>query len=216
MKTTAYRALRLSCSCFILLLIVTNIIGLFYSGYHYETLSIESIILLNSRYSLKNFIKIVVYLNLFVAFLSSYAFNVGYSFLMSLSMWIAIAAETIGIYSVMHFREKGLTTLISRLKYGVFNNQELLTLKLSDYSPSTTLEEAKEYFIQQFKTLKNHFIVAESVSLIGILVIVIGLFVGQHIKIEEKIPTAPVIVDTVTSLDNTKSLRNKLFISKPK
>lgn len=213
MKTPVYKALRISCSFFIVILTATNTAGLLYSWYHYETLSIESAILLNSRYSLKNFIKMLIYSNLFIAFLSSYAFNIGYNFLMSLSMWVAVVVEIVGIYSVMYFREKGSSPLISRLNYGVLNNPELV-FRLLDYSSHTIPEEAQSHFVREFTTVKNYFIVAEIISLVGVLIIAAGLFIGQHIKIEKVATPTPIIIGTVAGL-NAESLRKKLVVTNP-
>lgn len=214
MKTPAYRALRVLCSVFILILIATNVAGIVYTGYHYETLSIESTVLLGSRYSLKNFAKVLVYLNLLFAFLSSYALNLGYGFLMGMSIWIGIVAEIIGVYSVTYFREKGSSPLISRLRYGVSNTPELV-FKLSDYSSCTTLEDAQDYFISEFAALKNHFVVAEAISLVAMSIVVAGLLVGRCIEREEKTPATPVITSTVAGLRTAESLRKKLLVPNP-
>lgn len=212
MKTHAYRTLRILCSVLILILIATNAACLVYAGYHYETLSIESAVLLNSRYSLKSFAKVLIYLNLFFALLSSYALNLGYSFLMSMSVWTAVGAEIVGVYSVIHFREKGPNPLITRLNYGISHVPELV-FRLSDYSSCTDPEEAQSYFIREFTALKSYFVVAEAISLVAVSIIATGLLVGQHMEREEETPATPVIVSTVAGLSTAESLRKKLLVS---
>lgn len=214
MKTPVYRTLRVFCSVFILILVATNVAGLVYAGYHYETLSIEGAVLQGSRHTLKNFAKALAYLNLLFAFLSSYALNLGYSFLMSMSIWTAVGAGTVGVYSVVYFGEKGSNPLIARLNYGISHVPELV-FKLTDYSSCTAPEEAQSYFIREFTALKNHFIVAEIISLAAVSIIATGLLVGQHIEREEKTPATPVIVSTVAGLNTAESLRKKLLIPNP-
>lgn len=177
--------------------------------YHYKTLEIENAILFGSKICLKNFMAILIYLNLFICFLASYALNVRYTCLMKASSYVIFIAGIIGSYAIIHFKRKDISVLDTDLNFGIISNTKLAFL-LFRYSGNNMPNVARSYFIEQYTNLANYFLLGESISLAIEFIIFMVILLIKYMKAEEKISETPTIVTEETVGLDALSLRNKI------
>jgi len=209
MKTTSFKILRIFLGLFIATLALINIFGFFYSIYQYKTLSIESSIRMGSKFTLKNFMMLLIYSNLLASFLSSYAFNIGYGFLIRFCTYVILFAGAVGLYAVVYLKQKGVISLKNQLTYGILTRSDL-AYSLFDYCGNNIPKMAETYFVEEYAKMVKNFIIMESISLGMLGIILAGIFIAKFIRIEVKTPEVPVIVDERTAGVDSVSLRNKL------
>lgn len=183
MKRSTYNVLQMVASFTVFMIILINITLFLYMFFYRSALIQEQEILSDSDPQICFYGALMVYSNLFLCFISSYAFNVRYKFVMNISILFSIIINGIGIYSIIVFIRDNMKTLSIRMM--TISNNEIKS-NLLVYTKETSFENAKLIFQAVYGDVIKIYTLMEGVCIFGFTLLLIGILTTKYTEIEEE------------------------------
>lgn len=194
MKTRSFKVLRGVCY---LCIITTTLATLAYFAmflYDKKILQIEKSLSGDSKITLYHISIWCLYLNLLLAALNGYAFNIASKMLLRGSIWLTCIVTTGGLVGALYLKYFAKDTTSILLQRGTFSNGMLLVLQHILNVPTSDYLQIQKMFMARYERLLAWFVVTELTSCGCFAIVIIGAVIRQFMKVHVVAKNKPNIV----------------------